>query len=136
MEHDACGWCGARPDGAMKPFSGIRAVTFDAGGTLIEPWPSVGHVYAEVAARHGFENLAPELLNQRFAAAWRSQGRFDHTRTDWAEIVDLTFTGLVPGDSVRRFFPVLYERFAQPDAWRIYDDVLPGLKTLAVRGLK
>ena len=27
----------------------IRAVTFDVGGTLIQVWPSVGHVYADVA---------------------------------------------------------------------------------------
>ena len=31
-------------------FSGIKAVTFDVGGTLINPWPSVGDVYVEVAA--------------------------------------------------------------------------------------
>ncbi len=31
------------------PFdlSGVRAVTFDAGGTLLTPHPSVGEVYAE-----------------------------------------------------------------------------------------
>ena len=30
----------------------IKAITFDVGGTLIEPWPSVGHAYAGVAARY------------------------------------------------------------------------------------
>jgi hypothetical protein len=44
--------------GATQALSGIRAVTFDVGGTLIEPWPSVGRVYAEVAARHGVEVAA------------------------------------------------------------------------------
>src|SRR5580700_10426449 len=44
----------------------IRAVTFDVGGTLIEPWPSVGRVYAEVAARHGLE-VAAEDLDRQFA---------------------------------------------------------------------
>ncbi len=42
----------------------IRAVTFDVGGTLIEPWPSVGHVYAEVAARHGVAAIDVATLNQ------------------------------------------------------------------------
>ena len=42
----------------------IRAVTFDVGGTLIEPWPSVGHVYAEVAAQHGWAGLSIEALNR------------------------------------------------------------------------
>ena len=30
----------------MSPLEEIKAVTFDVGGTLIRPWPSVGHVYA------------------------------------------------------------------------------------------
>ena len=47
----------------------IKAVTFDAGGTLIKPWPSVGHVYAEAAAGHA--RIAPERLNERFAAVWQ-----------------------------------------------------------------
>jgi phosphoglycolate phosphatase-like HAD superfamily hydrolase len=47
----------------------IQAVTFDVGGTLIDPWPSVGHVYAAVAAEHGLTGVDPESLNVRFAAA-------------------------------------------------------------------
>jgi FMN phosphatase YigB (HAD superfamily) len=31
----------------------VEAVTFDVGGTLIEPWPSVGHIYAEAASKLG-----------------------------------------------------------------------------------
>lgn len=50
--------------------SAIRAVTFDVGGTLIKVWPSVGHVYAEVAARHGVEGISVRQLDQRFADAW------------------------------------------------------------------
>jgi len=38
---------------AINRFGGIRAISFDVGGTLIRPWPSVGHVYAEVAAQQG-----------------------------------------------------------------------------------
>jgi putative hydrolase of the HAD superfamily len=114
----------------------IAAVTFDVGGTLIEPWPSVGHVYAEVAAKHGFAGLPARLLNCRFAAAWRATNEFDHTRGDWFEIVDRTFAGLLPENAARRFFPELYERFAEASAWRMFDDVLPALKTLAAQGLK
>ena len=47
----------------------VRAVTFDVGGTLIKPSPSVGDIYAEVAARHGRKKVSPETLNRRFAAA-------------------------------------------------------------------
>ena len=55
----------------MNPLSGIQAVTLDVGGTLIEPWPSVGHVYAEIAARFGAPGHAPALLNRQFGEAWR-----------------------------------------------------------------
>ena len=43
----------------------VEAITLDVGGTLIEPWPSVGHIYAEVAARHGVQ-AEPEELTRRF----------------------------------------------------------------------
>ena len=54
----------------------IRAVTLDVGGTLVHVWPSVGHVYAEVAARHGINGLSAKLLDRRFAAPWRAGRRF------------------------------------------------------------
>ena len=117
-------------------FKGIQAVTFDIGGTLIEPWPSVGHVYAEVAAGHGIANLSHRELQRRFATAFRRRARSIHSAAEWAEIVDETFVGLVDEPPSKTFFPELYERFAQPSAWRIYADVGPTLTALAGRGLK
>jgi putative hydrolase of the HAD superfamily len=114
----------------------IRAVTFDVGGTLIHVWPSVGHVYAEVAARHGVNGLSPALLDRRFAAAWRAAKQFSHSRSDWAGLVDATFRGLTDRPPSRTFFAELYVRFATPAAWRIFEDVVPTLKALAARGLK
>lgn len=59
----------------------IQAVTFDVGGRLIEVWPSVGQIYAEVAARNGVKGLSAGLLDWRFAAAWRAAKRFSHSRS-------------------------------------------------------
>ena len=70
----------------MNSARPIRAVTFDVGGTLIQPWPSVGHVYAEVAALHGYRALDAEQLNRRFAAAWRQRTNFAYARADWAAL--------------------------------------------------
>src|SRR6059058_1740055 len=89
----------------------IQAVTFDVGGTLIRPWPSVGHVYADVAGRHGVKNLSPETLNRNFAAAWRARRNFQHTREDWARLVDQVFRGICQPPPSRTFFPSIYERF-------------------------
>lgn len=114
----------------------IQAVTFDVGGTLIEPWPSVGHVYAEVAASHGIANLSPEELQSRFVTALCRRARSIHSAEEWAEIVDETFAGLVVEPPSKTFFPELYEHFAQAAAWRVYPDVEPALAALTGRGLK
>jgi putative hydrolase of the HAD superfamily len=113
----------------------LRAVTLDVGGTLITPWPSVGHVYAAVASRHGLQVL-PEDLNRQFAGAWRARRNFSHTRSSWSELVDQTFAGLVETPPSRSFFPELYEKFSSADAWRVYPDVLPCLEELRRRSLK
>ncbi len=115
---------------------GVRAVTFDAGGTLIECWPSVGHLYAEVAARYEGKGFAPDLLNRRFAVAWRGRHDFRHTRREWKELVDTVFAGLTKRRPSQTFFPELYERFANASAWHVFADVIPALEKLAASGLR
>lgn len=119
----------------MTFSASVRAVTFDVGGTLIEPWPSVGHVYAEVAAKYGRPGISPELLNRNFAVEWKKKQNFQHTEADWAGLVDSTFADLLDTPPSRTFFPVLYGRFAEPNAWRVCGDVLPALDHLASRQL-
>ncbi len=121
---------------SVPALAGLGAITFDVGGTLIESWPSVGHIYAEVAARHGWPGLSAELLNRRFFAAWRAFDNFGHTRSQWAALVDAAFRGLTDPPPSRSFFGELYERFSQPEAWHVFDDVRPALAALAARGLK
>jgi putative hydrolase of the HAD superfamily len=112
----------------------IRAVTFDVGGTLIEPFPSVGHVYSKVAAHHGLR-IPPETLNERFAAAWKAKKNFGHGMQDWSDLVDDTFEGLSPVPPSRTLFGDLYNAFCEPAAWHIFDDVIPCLARLRQKGL-
>jgi dihydrofolate synthase / folylpolyglutamate synthase len=121
--------------GAPAGNSTIRAVTFDVGGTLIEPWPSVGDVYAQVAERHGLR-VAPEILNQRFAAAWQARKNFGYKKSDWSELVDQTFAGLAATPPGANFFSELYEQFAGAAAWRVFEDVRPCLEQLRQSGIK
>ena len=119
----------------MSPYVPIQAVAFDAGGTLIEPWPSVGHIYADVAARHGVNAPAPETLNRQFAAAWRAKQNFDYSQPAWFALVRQTFgdqAAALPED----FFPDLYRRFTDTAVWRVHEDVWPTLENLSRRGLK
>ena len=114
----------------------IRAVTFDVGGTLIEPWPSVGDVYASVAAEFGCQGISPSALNDNFAAAWRAKMQFDYSRGAWRELVDATFAGLIPEPPSRDFFEALYGRFESVEVWRVFADVRPVLAALRACGLR
>ena len=114
----------------------IRAVTFDVGGTLIEPWPSVGHVYAEVAARFDLGLLEPAALNRRFADAWKSRKQFDYSRRAWQALVNQTLAGIVAATPGEDFFAAIYQRFEEPAVWRVFDDVFSTLAELKSCGLK
>ena len=87
----------------------------------------MGHVYAEVAARHGIKGLSARSLDRRFAGAWRAAKRFHHSRSDWAGLVDATFHRLTDQPPSRTFFADLYARFAAPDVWHVFEDVVPTL---------
>ena len=132
MGHDqSARWGHTRPTHSRRRrFTGVRAISFDVGGTLLEPWPSVGHVYAEVARRHGVPQATPELLNHRFQAAWTRRSQPHHTRAQWRELVDEVFAGLAWEPPSRTFFPELYDRFSTAGAWRVFEDVRPTLDFL------
>jgi putative hydrolase of the HAD superfamily len=114
----------------------VDAITFDVGNTLITTWPSVGHIYAEIAARHGCVGVTAELLEARFRAVWPGRLHLAETRAGWQQVVDEIFQGLTDAPPSRTFFGELYDRFTQPDVWHIYDDVLPVLDRLAAQGVR
>ena len=119
-----------------KAVSSIRAVTFDVGGTWIEPWPSVGHIYAEVARGFGIEVGNTERLTQCFFEAWAHRGHFEYTRNAWQKLVEEAFSSLpgpVPDEAC---FAAIYSRFAEPVCWNVFKDVRPALHELAAMGCK
>ncbi|MFW6162657.1 MAG: HAD-IA family hydrolase [Planctomycetota bacterium] len=124
-----------------------EAVLFDAVGTLVAPHPSVGAVYAAVAADFGVEGDA-KALEAGFRAAWRERAaaRFEgevqrrtsnaRERRWWRGTVRRTFehAGLPdPGDGC---FAALFRRFGQGRSWRVFDDVRPALRGLQGQGLR
>jgi putative hydrolase of the HAD superfamily len=126
----------------MHLLDNIRAIVFDAVGTLIHPEPPAAAVYAEVAQRFG-SALTTGDIAPRFAAAFARQEQLDRDaglRTSeerelqrWRDIV-----AEVLGESVSRngAFDELYEHFARPTAWRCGPGTVDVLDALAARGYR
>lgn len=114
----------------------IRAVTLDAGGTLFEPWPSVGEVYAREAAVAGVPGVDAGLLEARFRAAWKARVSFDYSRRSWERIVRSCFNGMAGPEEVRRIFNAIYDAFARAHAWKVYPEVRHSLEHLLSRGVR
>lgn len=127
----------------MEPWvhAGIRAVFFDAVGTLIFPDPSAPVVYAAAARRQGL-HLPNDQLLQRFLAAYRSQEAADRAtgwatseqreRERWSHIVATTLRGVPDPEAC---FEELYEHFARPGAWRVNHEAAAVFAHLRDRGL-
>lgn len=113
-----------------------QAVSFDVGGTLIEPFPSIGQIYASVAAENGFQNLSAKRIQMQFESAWARKNDFDHSEKAWRKMVQMSFTGLIESAACDQFFPELYRRFEDADVWHIHEDVLMTLDELAGRGFR
>lgn len=116
-----------------------RLVSFDAVGTLLVPHPSVGAIYAEVAAAYGLDR-DPAALEAGFrpafaaaVAAWRvPYGRDDEdARRFWALVVEGTFAEPLPYEIVCE----LYDTFASARRWRLIAGAREALALVAARGL-
>ena len=107
----------------------IRAVSFDAAGTLIHLAEEVGVLYARVALRHGIA-ADPALLNDAFRTVWkRTHPAFSedspiadvHEKAWWARLVREVFHeagSTIFGDELfDEFFDALYRHFEEPGTW-------------------
>lgn len=121
----------------------LSTLFFDAAGTLIRPAESVGKTYAQHALRHGIVT-EPEAIMQAFRMAWREtpaplnlegQPSSDDDRSWWQALVGDVF-GRVLGaplaeSALDALFSELYLYYAQPQAWSVFEDVVPALEDLS-----
>lgn len=119
-------------------------ITFDLGGTLLVPTPSVGEIYAEILARHGLA-ASSKALNERFPSALR---RWTHAlsprmsprdeRGIWRSIVQETLGPdlEISPDMFEPAFRDLFDAFAEGRRWRILPGVRSCLTTLRKRGIR
>jgi putative hydrolase of the HAD superfamily len=120
----------------------IKAVFFDAGNTLFRPYPSVGAVYARLAARHGVR-VRPAWVQARFGEEWKRRNGLAQLKDEaqeklwWRGLVRNVFGASFPDErTFDRYYEKLYKEFAMPRTWRLYPETLPVLKALKKRGVR
>jgi putative hydrolase of the HAD superfamily len=119
----------------------VRAVFFDAVGTLLFPEPSAPVIYAEAAFRHGL-SISTAAVRERFVAAYRREEDADaasgwvtneaRERDRWRRIVIDTLSGVADPEAC---YAHLFDHFAKPEAWRVAPDAEAVLAALRARGL-
>jgi putative hydrolase of the HAD superfamily len=123
----------------------IKAIFFDAAGTLIKPTRSVGESYAVFAQKYDLEVSVTEIA-ERFRLSFRTAPPLAFPGAPAARIKDLErdwWKALVrrifdPWDSFPGFddfFAELFTHFAQPQAWNLYPEVVETLSALERRRL-
>ena len=121
----------------------IRAILFDAAGTLFYLTKTVGDHYAYVGREVGLE-LDAQKLESAFHATWQQMPRrpaIDGPRENddkgwWRELVGHVFDQVAPSvNELDRdnFFEVAYEHFAEPSVWELYPEVPEVLEQLRPR---
>lgn len=113
----------------------VRAVSFDVGGTLLEPWPSVGEVYADTLERVTRARVDPAKLTEGFVQAWNQRGAFDYTKDGWRQLVVATFRNAKAPEVDDELFDALYQRFESPNVWRMFPDAALALEMLSDLGV-
>jgi putative hydrolase of the HAD superfamily len=122
-----------------------RALLLDAMGTLITLRQPLGITYAEIAARHGIR-ADPEAIGRSFVRhypeapplAFPGLGEAALRQAEigwWGRLIDrvlLAAAGVAAPAALHR---QLFEAFADPSLWRVYDDVPPMLERWRAAGL-
>jgi putative hydrolase of the HAD superfamily len=121
----------------------IRAILFDAAGTLFYLTKTVGDHYAYVGRELGL-NLDAQQLDRAFHLAWQQMPRrpaIDGPRDNddkgwWRELVGRVFDQVAPSLSKLdrdNFFEIAYEHFAEAGVWQLYPEVPEVLEQLRPR---
>jgi putative hydrolase of the HAD superfamily len=121
----------------------LKAIFFDAAGTLFYLPRGVGYHYALVAGELGLKWDSREL-DRAFHNAWKAMPRrapIDGPRDNddkdwWRQLVDLVANEVAPSlNELDRdnFFEIAYEHFAEAGVWELYPEVLEVLEKLQPR---
>jgi len=121
----------------------IRAILFDAAGTLFYLTKTVGDHYAYVGREVGLD-LDAQQLDRAFHTAWQQMPhrpaiggpRENDDKGWWRNLVGRVFDQVEPSLSKLdrdNFFEVAYEHFAEAGVWELYPEVPEVLEQLRSR---
>jgi putative hydrolase of the HAD superfamily len=120
----------------------VRAVVFDAVGTLLHPEPAAAEVYARIGRRFG-SCLSVASIRTRFGEAFAGEESIDlagrlrtseeRERQRWRTIVAQVLDDVSDGEVC---FEALYEHFSRPESWHCELDTETALGSLAERGYR
>ncbi|HEU0274129.1 MAG TPA: HAD-IA family hydrolase [Candidatus Udaeobacter sp.] len=121
----------------------IKAIFFDAAGTLFHLTGTVGHHYALVGSQLRLQ-LDAHQLDGAFYSAWKKMPpraailgpRENDDKNWWRELVDLVLAQVAPSLSELdrdNFFEIAYEHFAEHGVWKLYQEVPVVLQELQPR---
>src|SRR6266705_6898021 len=121
----------------------LKAIFFDAVGTLFRLTKTVGDHYAYVGGEVGLD-LDAQNLERAFHTAWKQmpqRAAIDGPRENddkgwWRQLVDRVLEQVAPslGELDRdNFFEIAYEHFAEAGVWELYPDVAEVLEKLRPR---
>jgi putative hydrolase of the HAD superfamily len=123
----------------------ISLVFFDAGNTIIHPYPSVGDLYSSVSARYGIV-ADPQDVQAAFKTAWKELTAREEAPTTlvdqasekdfWRKLVAKVMGTFGEIEQYDDYFEELWDLFASKDAWRVDDDTLPVFKALRERDIR
>jgi FMN phosphatase YigB (HAD superfamily) len=102
----------------------IEIISFDVGGTLLYPWPSVGSIYADCIGEYGLE-LPAEKWQSEFKQAWITHSQLSDHKTSsekdwWYTLVKAVVSELGELSDLDLMFDDLWHRFASPNYWRLF----------------
>jgi len=119
-----------------------RAIVFDAVGTLLFADPPVADVYHLAGWQHGSQLDRDEVgrrMRAAFTASEAGEGLLREPTSEtkererWRRIVTSVFDDVT---DISPLFRTLWQHFAEPSHWRLYDDAAFTLTELAERGYR
>lgn len=121
----------------MTDYSHIKAVVFDAVGTVMYPCPSVADAYQSALRRHCGTDVDTETVSQALRESLQNRSGGTDLRTSeqaehqfWADLVHQ----LCPNSAgFEACFEDLFDHFARAENWRCFPDVEETLQALAER---